>query len=98
MSGTRSASKPAPATEAGAEGSKGQGPRISRLALLLYPFAAGAVAINLFMLGLMWQFIGLPAISPMTALYWSIPLGVPATFLFARWVKGLIDEAEGHKR
>ncbi|WP_342744527.1 hypothetical protein [Pseudothioclava arenosa] len=56
------------------------------------------MAINLFMLGLMWQFIGLPAIPPMTALYWSIPLGVPATFLFARWVKGLIDEAEGRKR
>ena len=102
MSGTRSPSKVAPATEPvrSPEDEALFAARwpVWKLGVLLYPFSAAAVAINLFMLGLMWQFIGLPAISPMTALYWSIPLGVPATFLFARWVKGLIDEAEGHKR
>jgi len=90
MSGTRSASKPEPATEPA-------GPRLSRLAILLYPFTAGAVAINLFLLGLMWQRLGLPAIPPLTALWLSIPLGVPATWLAAKWVKGLIDEAEGRR-
>lgn len=65
-----------------------------KLALLFYPFAAGAVAINLFLLGLMWQWIGLPAISPVTAVVFSIPLGIPATWLVARWIRGLMDEAE----
>lgn len=31
-----------------------------KLAILLYPFAAGAVAINLFMLGLIGPWLGLP--------------------------------------
>lgn len=67
---------------------------VRKLALLLYPFSAAAVAINLFMLGLMWQAIGWPALSPVWALILSVPLGVPATILVARWVRGLMDEAE----
>lgn len=72
-------------------------PSRRKLAVLLYPFAAAAVAINLFMLGLMAQWVGLPAISPYWAMALSVPLGVPATWLAARWVRGLIDEAEGRK-
>ena len=68
---------------------------VRKLALLFYPFAAGAVAINLFLLGLMWQAIGLPAISPVTAVILSIPLGIPATWMVARWVRSLMDEADG---
>ena len=68
---------------------------VRKLALLFYPFAAGAVAINLFLLGLMWQAIGLPAISPVTAVIFSIPLGIPATWLVARWVRSLMDEDDG---
>ncbi|WP_193141311.1 MULTISPECIES: hypothetical protein [unclassified Meridianimarinicoccus] len=66
-----------------------------RLAIVLYPFAAGAVAINLFMLSLMGQAIGLSALSPMLTLGLSIPLGIPATWWAAKWVRGLMDEAEG---
>lgn len=65
---------------------------IWRLAVLLYVFAAGAVAINLFMLGLMWQAIGLPALSPRLVLILSVPLGVPAAWASAIWVRGLLDE------
>lgn len=68
-----------------------------KLYLLLYPFTALAVAINLFLLGLMWQAIGLPVIPPLSALLLGIPLGVPANVLVTRWVQGLIDEAEGRK-
>lgn len=68
-----------------------------KLFLLLYPFTAAAVAINLFMLGLMGQAVGLPAISPVSALLLSLPLGLPATWAVAKWVRGLIDEAEGRK-
>lgn len=68
-----------------------------KLALLLYPFAAGAVAINLFMVSLMWQAIGFPAMAPVTAVVLSIGLGVPATWAAGRWVRHLIDEAEGRR-
>lgn len=68
---------------------------VRKLAVLFYPFTAAAVAINLFLLGLMWQAIGLPAISPVDSLIYAVPLGIPATFLVARWVRGLMDEADG---
>jgi hypothetical protein len=68
-----------------------------KLFLLLYVFTAGAVAINLFMLGLMGQAIGLPALSPTTALMLSLPLGLPANWFVTRWVRGLMDEADGTK-
>ncbi len=68
---------------------------IRKLALLLYPFTAAAVAINLFLLSLMGQAIGLPAMSPLMAIWLSLPLGVPATWWAARWVRGLMDEADG---
>ena len=68
---------------------------VRKLAILFYPFSAAAVAINLFLLGLMWQAIGLPAISPVAAVIFSIPLGIPATWLVARWIRGLMDEADG---
>jgi len=65
-----------------------------KLALLLYPFAAGAVAINLFLLGLIFHVTGWQAIAPVTAVIWSIPLGVPATWAAGRWVRRLMDEAD----
>lgn len=84
MSGTRSPSRTAPATDG-----------LWRLGLLLWPFATAAVAINLFLLGLLWQALGWPAMAPLSAILWSLPLGLPATWAFARWVRGLIREAEG---
>lgn len=86
MSGTRSLSRTAPATDL---------PRLGRLVALLYPFCAAAVAINLFMLGLMGQWLGLPALAPLWAVAVSVPLGVPAAWAAARWVRGLIAQAEG---
>lgn len=86
MSGTRSILKKAPPTE-------GRWP-LWKLGAMLYPFAAGAVAINLFLLGLMWQAVGVPALSPVTCVILSIPLGIPASWAAARWVRYLIDEAE----
>ena len=64
-----------------------------KLALLLYVFATGAVAINLFMLGLIGQALGLAALSPAMALSLSVPLGVPAAWLAGRWVRSLLDQA-----
>ena len=67
---------------------------VRKLAILLYPFAAATVAINLFLLSLMGQALGFPAISPALSLWLSVPLGVPATWLAAKWVRGLMDEAD----
>ena len=87
MSGTKSPSRKAPATE-------GRWP-VWKLAALLYPATALAVAINLFLAGLIAHGVGFTAIPPVTALIWSVPLGVPATWLAGRWVRGLMDEADG---
>ena len=84
MSGTRSPSKTAPRTD-----------RLWRLGLLLWPFATAAVAINLFLLGLVFHSAGMASISPVAALWWSLPLGLPATWAAARWVRSLIREGEG---
>lgn len=65
-----------------------------KLALGLFPFVAAAVAINLFLLFLMLQAVGIDALSPRSALLWSIPLAVPATWAAHRWVTSLIAQAE----
>lgn len=65
-----------------------------RLAVLLYVFAAAAVAINLFMLGLLLQAAGFTALTPVTALIAAGPLGVPAAWAAGKWVRHLLDEAD----
>ncbi|RJL10559.1 hypothetical protein [Paracoccus siganidrum] len=70
-----------------------QGWPVWKLALLLYVFVAAAVAINLFLLGLLVRYAGGPAIAPVPALIAALPLGLPATWAAARWVRGLLDEA-----
>lgn len=61
---------------------------------MLWPFVTATVAINLFLLGLIGVALGLPALSPVAALWGSLPLGLPATWASARWVARLIAEAE----
>ena len=65
-----------------------------KLALVLYPFVAAAVAVNLFLASLLGAVLGFPVLSPLLALALSLPLGLPATWAAARWVDRLIDEAE----
>lgn len=83
MSGTRSPSRTEPATRPS-----------WRLLLILWPFATATVAINLFLLGLIGIALGLPAIPPVTALWLSLPLGLPATWAAAVWVARLMAEGE----
>ena len=92
MSGTKSALATAPATK-GPAPNKPATKSLWLLGALLWPFATSAVAINLFMLGLLAQALGLPAMSPVTALWWCLPLGLPATYAAARWVRSLIAQA-----
>lgn len=64
------------------------------LALVLYPFVAAAVAINLFMLALMGQVAGLPSLTPDLALLIAFPVGIPTAIAAGRWLRGLMDEAD----
>ena len=64
------------------------------LAVLMYPFAAGAAAVNLFFLSLMGQALGLRALSTSEAVIGGIVLGVPFAWIAGKWLRGLIDEAE----
>lgn len=65
-----------------------------KLSILLYPFAAGAVAINLFLLSLLGQTIGLSAISPNASVIGGVILGVPAAWASGKWARHLMDEAD----
>ena len=73
--------------------SEGRWP-VWKLALLLYPFAAGAVAINLYMLSLMGQAIGLQALSPVGSVIGGLILGIPATWACGLWARSLLDKAD----
>ena len=73
--------------------SEGRWP-VWKLAILLYPFTAGAVAINLFLLSLMGQAIGLPALSPNASVIGGVVLGVPAGWASGKWARHLMDQAD----
>ncbi len=67
---------------------------IWKLAILLYPFAAGAAAINLFLLFLMLQAVGITAISPMASVWGGLALGFPAAWASGKWARTLMDRAD----
>lgn len=65
-----------------------------RIAIVLYPFGWGAMAVNVFFASLIGSWVGLPVLST----GWSIALGavvaVPATYAFSRHIMCMMDEAE----
>lgn len=67
---------------------------VGRITLLLYPFGAGAAAINIYFLGLIATWINLPPVSPGWSIAGGALLGLPATWLFARHIRKLMDRAD----
>ncbi len=65
-----------------------------KIALVLYPFAAGAAVINLFFLGLLGQAVGLAALTPLASGLGGLALGLPGAWLAARWVRRTIRTAQ----
>jgi divalent metal cation (Fe/Co/Zn/Cd) transporter len=63
------------------------------IAIVLFPFGAGAMATNVFFASLIGSWVGLPVLPP----YWSVVIGaligVPATWAFARHIRHLMDKA-----
>lgn len=65
-----------------------------RLLAAVYPFAAGAAAVNLFFLSLILSWLGLPVITPNLSVLGGLVIGLPATWAFARHIRRLIAEAD----
>jgi hypothetical protein len=73
---------------------KQQGWSTAQIALALYPFGAGAMAVNVFFASLIFSWLG----GPVASTAWSIGLGcgigIPATWYFARHIRHLMDVAD----
>jgi divalent metal cation (Fe/Co/Zn/Cd) transporter len=71
-----------------------QGWSTTRIALVLYPFGAGAMAVNAFFASLIGRWLGWPIISAMTAIILGCLIGLPATYAFAKHIRALMDKAD----
>jgi hypothetical protein len=65
-----------------------------KLIAAIYPFAAGAMAVNLFFLSLVLSWVGLPVLTPVQAVLGGLVLGVPIDWLFARHIRRLMAKAD----
>jgi hypothetical protein len=65
-----------------------------KITLVLYPFGAGAMALNVFFASLIGTWVGLPALPPVPSTLAGAVLGLPATWVFAGHIKRLIAKAE----
>jgi hypothetical protein len=65
-----------------------------RLVAAVYPFAAGAVAVNLYFLSLIGSWMGMPVLSPGHAALGGLALGLPAAWAFARHIRRLMAAAD----
>jgi hypothetical protein len=65
-----------------------------QIALVLYPFGAGAAAVNVFFASLIFSWAG----GPVASTAWSIALGcligAPTTWYFSRHIRHLMDVAD----
>lgn len=65
-----------------------------KIALVLYPFGAGAAAVNVFFASLIFTWIGGPVLSTSLSVLIGAIVGVPATWYFARHIRHLMDVAD----
>lgn len=67
---------------------------MGRLFLSIYPFGAGAMAVNVFFASLIWSWIGWPVLTPVQSVLAGAALGLPATWAFARHIQRLMEKAD----
>ena len=65
-----------------------------QIAFALYPFGAGAMAVNVFFASLIGSWVGLPVLSVAWSLLGGCFIGIPATLAFAKHMRSLMDVAE----
>ena len=63
------------------------------IAVVLYPLAAGAAAVNVFFASLIGSWAGLPILSSGWSILLGALIGVPATWAFAQHMRNLMDKA-----
>lgn len=66
-----------------------------KIALVLYPFGAGAAAVNVFFASLIFSWIGGPVLSTAVSILAGCVIGLPVTWYFARYIRHLMDVADG---
>lgn len=66
---------------------------LGRITLILYPFGAGAMAVNVFFVSLLGNWVGLPVLSTSASIMIGAVIAVPLTWLFARHIRRLMDQA-----
>ncbi len=72
----------------------GTGWSTRKIALVLYPFGAGAAAVNVFFASLILSWVGGPVLGTGWSLLLGAVIGAPATWFFARHIRHLMDEAD----
>lgn len=65
-----------------------------RLVAAVYPFTAGAAAVNLYFASLVLSWAGLPVLAPAHAVLGGLVLGLPAAWAFARHIRRLMAKAD----
>jgi hypothetical protein len=65
-----------------------------QIALALYPFGAGAAAVNVFFASLIFSWVGGPIASTVGSIALGCLIGAPATWYFARHIRHLMDVAD----
>ncbi|WP_193174074.1 NnrT protein [Nisaea nitritireducens] len=60
----------------------------------LYPFGAGAAAVNLFFASLVFSWVGWRVLTPYESIAGGLVLGIPATWFFAAHIIRLMTSAE----
>lgn len=64
------------------------------LVAALYPFGAGAAAVNIFFASVITSWLGWEVMTPYAAAGWGLLLGAPVTWLFARHITRLMNDAD----
>jgi hypothetical protein len=70
---------------------------VGQITLCLYPFGAGAMAVNVFFASLIGSWVGFPVLSTGWSIALGCVIGVPATWLFSRHIYDLIPESRDPK-
>ena len=61
----------------------------------LYPFAAGAMALNVYFASLILGWIDWPILTPFQSVWAGLVLGLPAAWAYARHLARLMHEVDG---
>ncbi|SEQ48128.1 hypothetical protein SAMN04488092_107135 [Thalassovita taeanensis] len=68
---------------------------VAKIALLLFPFGAGAMSVNVFFASLIGSWVGLPVLSATWSMILGSAIGGPTTWIFSRHIRALMEQANG---